>query len=280
MNVSPRWAKIAQYPTPARVVIFLLVLVCIWLPVAAPIYLLLDDANLVTILTMGLLFATFLIFIQFWGKWVHRHPHLLQHYGLEKSRRNGIELLRGLSFGLLTTLSLFILQGLLGWFIWQQSPEFLLIIILQGLVSALGIALAEELVFRGWLLDELQRDYNLKTALFANAGIFALLHYLKPIDVIIRSLPAFLGLFLLGLSLVWAKRSSQGRLGLSIGLHAGLVWGYYIIDVGKLGYSAKRVPEWITGIYGNPLAGLLGVLFLSAIAWGLWRKAKKVTSDE
>jgi hypothetical protein len=55
-------------------------------------------------------------------------------------------------------------------------------------------------------------------------------------------------------------------LGLPIGLHGGLVWGYYIISVGgKVQYSG-RVPDLVLGIDQNPLAGLTGLIFLSAIA--------------
>jgi LPXTG-motif cell wall-anchored protein len=32
------------------------------------------------------------------------------------------------------------------------------------------------------------------------------------------------------------------------------------------------VPEWITGISGNPIAGVMGILFLGAIAIGLKKK--------
>jgi hypothetical protein len=45
-----------------------------------------------------------------------------------------------------------------------------------------------------------------------------------------------------------------------------LVWGYYIINVGNLITYTKKVPEWITGIDRNPLAGVTGILLLSAIA--------------
>ncbi|MBW4575435.1 MAG: CPBP family intramembrane metalloprotease [Aphanothece sp. CMT-3BRIN-NPC111] len=258
--------RLAQYPAPVRLGIFLLTLLLLWLPVAAPIYLLGRDANLVTIVTMGLLFGEFLLLLRFWGKKVYRQPYLFKRYGLERKRQNGIELLAGLTIGLLLVLSLFGLEGLLGWLVWQRPSVFLPKLILEGLLSALGIGFAEELVFRGWLLDELQRDYRSQAAIWADAFIFALLHFIKPFSEIIRTLPGFPGLLLLGLTLVWAKRGHQGRLGISIGLHAGLVWGYYIINVGQMVQYSGSVSDWITGVDRNPLAGMVGLVFLGAIA--------------
>jgi hypothetical protein len=265
---------IASYPFPLRVIIFLLILLVIWLPLAAPIYLLVKDSNLSTILTMGLLFTEFLFLVPRWGKQVYGQTQLLKSYGLINTRKNGFELLIGLAIGLWLTFSLFAVQGLFGLVAWQNSDN-LPKIIAEGLLSALGVGFAEELVFRGWLLDELQRDYNYKISLWANSLVFALSHFIKPVAAMLRSWPQFPGLLLLGLILVWGKRSRQNRLGLSIGLHAGLVWGYYTINIGKLVRYSASVPEWVTGVNGNPLAGAIGLLFLSVLALGMRKMSQQ-----
>ncbi|MGK7877452.1 MAG: lysostaphin resistance A-like protein [Xenococcaceae cyanobacterium] len=268
--------RIALYPAPVRLGIFLLALLLIWLPVAVPIYLLLSsDPNSVTILSMGLLFIEFLFLLRFWGKNVYKQPQLLKGYGLEWTRQNGIDLLNGLSIGLLFTLGLFCLEGILGWVEFKTPSVVLLRVIGEGLLSALGIGLAEELVFRGWLLDELQRDYSAKTVLWANAIIFALLHFLKPLEEVIRTFAKFPALILLGLTLVWAKRSRRNCLGICIGLHAGLFWGYYILDVGQLVQYTQKVSPWITGVDGNPLAGVMGLLFMGILA--VWMRKTSFT---
>ena len=250
-----------------------MILLLLWLPGAAPIYLLLaHDPNLVTILTMGLLFGEFLLLLGWWGKNVYRRSHLLRQYGLERSRQNGLDLLKGLSIGLLFTFSLFVLEGLLGWIEFQTPQAVLPRVILEGFVSALGIGFAEELVFRGWVLDELQRDYTLKASLWADAIIFAVLHFLKPLSEVVRTLPTFPALVLLGLTQVWAKRSSGGRLGLPIGIHAGLVWGYYILNVGQLVQYSNKVSPWITGVDRNPIAGVMGLLFLGVLAFWMRKR--------
>ena len=245
----------------------MIILLLCWLPIAAPIYLLIRDRNTVTILTMGLLFGEFLLLLRWWGKNLYQQPQLLHRYGLRWTRQNGLNLLKGLTIGLSLALTLFGLEGWLGWLEFQTPPVELPRIILEGLVSALGIGLAEEFVFRGWLLDELQRDYSLKLSLWADAIIFALLHFLKPLSEMIRTLPQFPGLVLLGLTLVWGKRSHRGNLGLPIGLHAGLVWGYYIINVGQLIQYSQQVSPWITGVDSNPIAGVMGLLFLGVLAF-------------
>jgi hypothetical protein len=71
------------------------------------------------------------------------------------------------------------------------------------------------------------------------------------------------------LKLVLKGEASKNRLGLSIGLHAGLVWGYYIINIGELVRYSGSVPDWVTGVNGNPLAGAIGLLFLSVLAVGM-----------
>ncbi|PSO57813.1 MAG: CPBP family intramembrane metalloprotease [Cyanobacteria bacterium QH_8_48_120] len=268
------YRHVALYPAPVRLGIFILTLGLIWLPVAAPIYLILSsNPNLVTILTMGLLLAAFLLLLRFWSRRVYQQAHLLKRYGLEANWRNGRDLFNGLSVGLSFVLALFALEGILGWLEFQPPTSSLLRVVVEGLVSALGVGLAEELLFRGWLLDELQHDYAPETALWANAIIFALLHFLKPLAEVVRTFPELPGLILLGLTLVWARHSRQGRLAMAVGLHAGLVWGYYIVNVGQLVQYGEHISPWLTGVDGNPLAGVMGLVFLGVLALGMRKRS-------
>jgi hypothetical protein len=260
--------------------------------VAGPIYWVVDDQNLTSILTLTLLYGEFILLARFWGQQVYQDKTILQSYGLRFSHQNGLELFRGLGLGLSCLLALFGLEGALGWLNWQVPTVFLPQIILEGLLVSLGIGFAEELFFRGWLLHELERDYRPNTALGVASTVFALAHFIKPIAEIRRTWINFPALVLLGLALGWAKRATpttvsldepseqvrrrfQGQLGLPTGLHAGLVWGYYIINVSGLIRYSERVPEWLTGIDGNPLAGVMGVLSLSLIALGMNLVARK-----
>lgn len=275
--------KLAARPAPIRILAFLLLLAAVWLPFAGLIVLLVPDPNGRTIAVMSLLFGQFLLLIRWWGRQLYQDRQILQTFGLQRSRQNGREFLQGWGWGIGSSLLLFGLQGLLGWLSWQPPTAALLRVAIEGLIVAIGVGLAEELVFRGWLLDELQRDYHSDLVPWLNATLFALLHFLKPLSEVIRTLPQFPGLLLLGLILVWMKRSTQqqrrtavklttlpGRLGLPIGFHAGLIWSYYLLKVGNLVQISDRVPSWLTGIDGNPLAGLMGLVFLSGLAL-YWR---------
>lgn len=251
------------------------VLVLLWLPIAAPLYWWLRaDANLTTIVTMGWLFVAFVLLTSAWGHWL-RQENLWERYGLEFSGASGRDLLRGLAMGWLAAFGLFAIQSLMGWQISQPVELTALVRVAgEGLASAFGIALAEELLFRGWLLSECERDYPPRIALWANALVFALLHFLKPIAAIVREAAAFPGLVLLGLVLVEAKRQTHGRLGLSVGLHAGLVWGYYIVAIGGLLRPAPAVPIWLTGISSNPIASVPG--WLGLIVLGIWLRRQSL----
>ncbi|GAB1540072.1 type II CAAX endopeptidase family protein [Scytonema sp. NUACC21] len=251
-------------------------LLALWLPLAAPFYLLVSDTNLVSIVTMVLLYVEFLILIGLWGKHIYGQPQILQHYGLEFTRHNGVDLLRGLAIGVISVLILFGIEGVLGWLVWQQPNIFLLKIVLEGFIIGLGIGFAEELFFRGWLLDELQRDYSPSLSLWINGVVFAVLHFIKPIEAIIHTLPQFPALVLLGLTQVWSKRWRRGRLGLAMGLHGGLAWGYYIINVGNLITYSGQVPDWVTGVNKNPLAGLMGLLLLVVLAFWIRGRASRL----
>ncbi len=254
--------------------LFLLVLVVLWLPGLALIYGVMaisqnladpGTKNLLTILTMGLLAIEFIAVLPWWGRKVYQHPNLFYRYGLVATRENGLLLLKGLGIGLFVAFALFITQGLLGWLTWQSPSLPIPQLILEGAASALGVGLAEELFFRGWMLDELERDYQPQVALVANAGLFALLHFLKPIPVMLQSLPQFPGLCLFATVLVIAKRQHGNLLGISIGLHAGMIWAYYIINVGNIVRYSGKVSDWMSGINGNPIAGLLGLAFLGCL---------------
>lgn len=258
--------KIANYSAPIRIFSFLGLLLIFWIPFVICFYFVLQkDQNLMTIATMGTLFLEFLNLTFIWGKLVYQKNNLFSEYGLIFSRKNGIELINYLALGLGLTCGLFILENALGLINFQLPSVPLSRLILEGLLSGLGVAFAEELVFRGWLLSELEKDYSLQTALISNSLIFALLHFLKPIEVVIASFPAFPGLILLAMNLILIKRNNQNKLGGCIGLHGGLVWGYYIFNVGQIVQYNDNISPWITGVDRNPIAGLIGLSILTLL---------------
>jgi uncharacterized protein len=273
--MSGRLKSIANLPAPVRILAFLLVLVVGWAPCAAMIYGYFKFArdlndpgvlNLLNIFVMGGLGVFFIVMLPWWSKTVYGRDRAFGFLGLVGSRRNAIGFLRGWVIGF-SALGLFYLgQGWLGWLEWQPVKVPWGQLIGGGLLSSLGVGFAEELVFRGWMLSELEADYSLAVSLWSNALIFAALHFGKPLSQMLGLLPQFPGLTIMGLMLVLAKRSQQNLLGISIGLHAGIIGVVYLVDVGKMVKYTHQVPDWITGIYGMPSAGILGIVALSLLS--------------
>jgi len=252
-----------------RVLVFIVILGVCWLPlVGISHFWLRTIPNQSSFWAMGLLAILFLWQVPWWYRRVYHCPKPWKRLGLVRTRQGGLEYLQGWHCHGLCFLGLMLLETSWGWLRWTGIPPGFPRIALEGLLVAWGVSFAEELFFRGWLLDELERDYTPTVALGLNALVYGLLHFLKPLSEILRTWPTLPGLVLLGLILVWGKRSCQGRLGFPIGLHAGLVWGSYVIHQGQLVDYTGRVPVWITGLDENPLAGLAGLACLGIL--GFW----------
>jgi hypothetical protein len=260
-------SSIAYLPVVVRIIIFALFLLFCWTPFLLIIHIgVSKDANLASILAMSIVGIEFLILLKLWSYHVYQISSGFEYYGWEWTPTSCLKALQGLGLGLSFCLGLFFLESILGW-LHISPPSFdTYLIAFQGLMSALAVAFFEELFFRGFILCELERNLNKSVALISTSLLFATLHFIKPLSEIIKTLPQFPALILLGMILVWAKRLNCGRLGLSIGIHAGLIWGYYILNVGSLLIYTSNVPQWLTGINHNPLSGLMGLLFLSLLA--------------
>jgi membrane protease YdiL (CAAX protease family) len=259
---------LSKYAFLPRLGIFIGILLGLWVPIALPVYLIFRE---VSSGFLGiLLYVLFIGLIWVWGRKVEGKVQPYNYYGLVGDRSFFIELIIGWTVGFTALFLLMQLQVILGWLSWQPNVKWIGAVG-SGILTGLGVSFAEELLFRGLLLTEMEKDFGLERSLWLNSSFFAIAHFIKtePIAVLISRLVQFPGLMLLGMTLIWARRSQKGSLGLAIGLHGGLVGSYYI--VGTTGWIAanKIVPEWITGIGGNPLAGIMGLLFLGAIALGI-----------
>jgi membrane protease YdiL (CAAX protease family) len=139
--------------------------------------------------------------------------------------------------------------------------------LLPTLAIGLIVSVVEELVFRGFLLSQLQHDYALWVAAASSSLIFALLHLVWDGADIAPQLP---GLWLMGIVLVVARWADGGSLGLACGLHAGWIWGMASLDAAQLVHYTDRAPAWMTGLKKQPLAGGMGLLLLGVTGGVLW----------
>ena len=137
-------------------------------------------------------------------------------------------------------------------------------VLLNGLVLALGVGFAEELLFRGWLLGELGLQLGRQRALWLQAALFSLVHtrFNLPLLPLLGLLG---GLLLLGLALGLQRRSDGGLLWGALGLHGGLVGGWFVLNQGLIALQ-PGTPSWLSGP-ANPIGGGLGWLGLGLLLW-------------
>lgn len=273
-----------------RIIVFLLALVALWSPFALCFYgvgYLSGQTDWTNALALAALYSCFIVHAWWWGRYGYGWSMPLRAYGLVFCWRYLYELVLAVLAGFSLVCLLFGIEVVLGWA--SIYPKPLLMIALEGLVVGLGFGFAEELLFRGWLLTELQLTLSRPKAILWSSIVFAIAHFIKPLPEILKTSPQFLGLLLLGLILgssryfycrqhprhkVLSSKGSFSSLSLPMGFHGGLIWGYYIVDVADLVLPSGRVPEWVTGIGGNPLSGALGVSILSFLTVAAWAKLR------
>jgi membrane protease YdiL (CAAX protease family) len=198
---------------------------------------------------------------------VWQEPHPWRRLGLampvSAALRSGARgLLKALALLLLVAAAL-VVAGQAQW-LWEINLPLLL----NGLLLLAGVGFAEELLFRGWLWGELELQLGSRRALVLQALIFALLHpwYRAPG---LEAVGLLGGLILLGLTLALQRRADGGSLWGAVGLHGGLVGGWFVVQKGLLQIS-PAAPAWWVGPGGadiNPIGGLIGWIGLGVLLW-------------
>lgn len=93
------------------------------------------------------------------------------------------------------------LMHLLQWFVTGVDAEGLMIV----LALLILVAIAEELVFRGYILHNLMHSFPKEAALFASALLFAGFHSLNPDINLIAFINIFIAGVLLGINYIYTK---------------------------------------------------------------------------
>jgi len=150
--------------------------ICGWI-LATPIFLLgIDKENLSLI---GTIF-TFLIYVFSLPKWfklrwgINNTWTLLGINKIDKNINLFIFFLKGflLSMILICLILIPIIGTKWGYWIGEISPD----IFANAIILIIGVGFAEELIFRGWLLEELKNQFGLKKAIIGQALIFSIVH--------------------------------------------------------------------------------------------------------
>jgi len=215
-------------------------------------------------------FLLFLLLMPRWIRlrWLIKRPWVaLGLRGMEAHQPSSFAvLLRGLLWSVLL-LALIVLPLLLGhWAQFQRTDSVRLL--LDAFVLLFGVGLAEELLFRGWLWEELNRLLGAKAGVISQAAIFSLVHARFNMGVW-PMLGLLSGLFLLGLVLALRRRLDHGSLWGCVGLHGGLISGWFLLEKNALQLSADA-PAWLIGPGGsnpNPMGGLVAISALTLLLW-------------
>ena len=137
-------------------------------------------------------------------------------------------------------------------------------IVLNSLFLACFVGIAEELVFRVWLFEELNLFLKPKRANLYQAILFSLVHFRSDFDLV-SNLQLLVGLFILGLYLNTWRLIQKPTILLPIFFHGSLV-GVWFFVTNSLMIMNNNIPNLLfgpgEGINFNPVGGLIGIFIL------------------
>ena len=213
---------------------------------------------------------TFLIFIFSLPKWFQIRwgiQNIWKVVGIKKvNNKHNISFyfFKGFIYSMILISLILILTILSGWGIWQGKIST--DILINSLLLIIGVGFAEELIFRGWLLEELKNQFGIEKAIIFQASIFSIVHI--GFDMPLWEMICILcGLFILGILLALIRLKDSNSLWGSIGLHGGLVGLWFLANNGLIEIS-KEAPTWLVGpgnLNTNPLGGLFAITLLLAL---------------
>jgi uncharacterized protein len=173
------------------------------------------------------------------------------------------------------------------------------------LTAAFGAGILEELLFRGLILGMMLQALRQRTALVACTFLFAIVHFLTPPEGLVIQeadihagtgfwlvgiilghfthldffLAEFCTLFAVGWALVRA-RMVTGGLWLSIGLHAGWVFGLKWFSALTRTSKDLKEGDFLPWVGLNLKAGLLSLIVVVFTGWLAVKLAKSGTGDK
>ena len=208
-------------------------------------------------------FILFLIILPSWGRIRWKTNHLWLSIGLDfRNKLSALKIfLSGFLFSFFLLLIFCLFLFLCGWIDTIDYIKFSDFV--NALLLIFGIVFAEEIVFRGWLLEEMVLLFGLRKGIVFQSAIFSIAHYRSDIGLI-ALIPFLIGLFLFGLVLTLRRTLDNGSLLGCIGLHGGLVGIWYLFDSGMVIFSIDT-PYYLLGpskYMINPIGSVIGIIIL------------------
>ncbi|XP_058215429.1 uncharacterized protein LOC131326609 isoform X3 [Rhododendron vialii] len=269
--------NIAERPLLQRVLGFVCMVLILWSPFAVPLLPALvkswvthSSSKFAELVCIAGLYASITMLIAIWGRRIRGYDNPFEQYGLDFSSSSKIQnVLKGFVGGVMLVLSIHTVNLLLGcvrlsWpstvlsypsdvVNWLKVFAKMLLLVSQGIITATGVALVEELLFRSWLPDEIATDLGYYRGIIFSGLAFSVSQ---------RSPWAIPSLWLLSMALAGAQERSQGSLSIPVGLRSGIMAsGFVLQKSGILTYQANY-PMWVTSTDPlQPFSGLVGLAF-------------------
>ena len=221
------------------------------------------SSNNLSIIGTIISFILFLVVLPSWGSIRWKTNNLWLSIGLDfNDKFKALKIFfSGFIFSVFLIFILFMFCFICGWIDrvgYVKFTEFL-----NAILLIIGIVFAEEIVFRGWLMEEMTLLFGLRRGIILQSTIFSLAHYRSDIGLL-ALIPFLTGLFLFGLVLTLRRTIDRGSLWGCIGLHGGLVGIWYLFDSGMVVFSIDT-PYFLLGPSRNmvnPIGSVIGITIL------------------
>ncbi|XP_038987467.1 uncharacterized protein LOC103703320 isoform X2 [Phoenix dactylifera] len=277
--------RIAERPLFQRILGFAFMVLVLWSPVVIPLFPTLVQSwttktsnRIAEYACIIGLCVSITILVVLWGKRIRRYDNPLEQYGLDLTSASRVhDFLKGLLGGMMIVLCIHSMSGLLGfasvsWSLGLPSISAGPVVLLKaygrmlahavrGIVTATGIALVEELLFRSWLQEEIAVDLGYYHAIMISGVAFSMIH---------GSLASVPGLLLLSLALFGIKQRAHGKLCVPIGLRVGIMATNFTLQSGGFIKYRPSTPLWLASVHpmhpfdgavGLAVCGILAILF-------------------
>ncbi len=226
------------------------------------------ESSSLSIIGTIITFILFLIILPSWGKvrWKTNHVWLNIGLNIKNKSKTFKKFLNGFLWSFFLVFSFLLFIFLCGWIDDFNYINFKSLF--DAFVLLVGVGFAEEIIFRGWLMEEMILLFGPKRGIVIESAVFSLCHYRSDIGFI-ALIPFLSSLFLFGLVLTLRRTIDKGDLWGCIGLHGGLVGTWYLIDSGLVIFSFD-IPYYLLGpskAMVNPIGSVLGIIILLIIVF-------------